>query len=105
MVEGGKRQIFAFHTPGDTPDLQSIHLSVMDHSLATLVPSKVAFIPHEHVRALIRTHPRIGDIFWRDTLIDAAIFREWMVGMGRRSAYTRIAHLLCEVFVRLKVSD
>ena len=59
--------------------------------------------PHDAVRALIGAHPRIGDIFWRDTLIDAAIFREWMVGMGRRSAYSRIAHLLCEVFTRLKV--
>jgi CRP-like cAMP-binding protein len=39
---------------------------------------------------------------WRDTLIDAAIFREWMIGIGRRSAYTRIAHVLCEVFVRLR---
>jgi CRP-like cAMP-binding protein len=41
-------------------------------------------------------------VLWRDTLIDAAVFREWMIGIGRRSAYTRIAHVLCEVFVRLK---
>jgi CRP-like cAMP-binding protein len=80
IMDGGKRQIFAFHTPGDAPDLQSIHLSVMDHSLATLTRCKVAFIPHDAVRALIRAQPRIGDILWRDTLIDAAIFREWMSG-------------------------
>jgi CRP-like cAMP-binding protein len=103
IVEGGRRQIFAFHVPGDTPDMQSLHLSVMDHTIATLVPSKVAFIPHDAVRALFRVHPRIGDVFWRDTLIDAAVFREWMAGIGRRSAYARIAHLLCEMFVRLKV--
>jgi CRP-like cAMP-binding protein len=75
----------------------------MDHSLATLVPSKVAFITHETLRAFIRAHPRIGDVLWRDTLIEAAVFREWMAGIGRRSAYARIAHLLCEMFVRLKV--
>lgn len=34
---------------------------------------------------------------------DAAIFREWMVGLGRRSAYARIAHLLCEMGQRLQV--
>jgi len=103
IMEGGKRQIFSFHIPGDIPDLQSIHLSVMDHSLATLVSSKVGFITHDTIRGLIRSHPRMGEVFWRDTLIDAAVFREWMIGLGRRSAYTRIAHLLCEMFVRLRV--
>jgi hypothetical protein len=41
-------------------------------------------------------------VFWRDTLIDAAVFREWMAGIARRDAYTRIAHLFCEMFVRLR---
>ena len=74
----------------------------MDHNLKTLTPCKVAFIAHESIDALTRDCPRVGDVMWRDTLIDAAIFREWMLGIGRRTAYTRIAHLLCEVFTRLK---
>jgi CRP-like cAMP-binding protein len=101
-LEGGKRQIFSFHIPGDIPDLQSLHLSVMDHSLATITRGKVAFITHNTVRAFLRAHPRIGDAFWRDTLIEAAVFREWMAGIGRRDAPTRIAHLFCEMFARLK---
>jgi CRP-like cAMP-binding protein len=102
FTEKGKRQIFAVHTPGDLPDLQSLHLKTMDHSLGTVTPCKLAFIPHEAMGALTLAHPRLGHILWRDTLIDAAIFREWMLGIGRRSAKTRIAHLLCEVFTRLK---
>ncbi len=102
MTPAGKRQIFSFHIPGDIPDMQSIHLSVMDHSLGTIEPSKVALIPHEHVRALNRRCPRIADVFWRDSLIDAAVFREWMVGIGRRSAFARIAHLFCELYLRFK---
>jgi CRP-like cAMP-binding protein len=102
VLPGGRRQIVSFHIPGDIPDLQSLHLEVMDHSLATVVASKVAFIPHEAVRSFLRAHPRIADVFWRDTLIDAAVFREWVVNVGRREAYGRISHLLCEVYVRLK---
>lgn len=102
VTEEGKRQIFSFHIPGDIPDLQSLHLDVMDHSLRTLTPSRLAFIPHETIRRLIRRCPRIGDAFVRDILIDAAVFREWMVGLGRREAYERIAHLLCELYVRLR---
>jgi CRP-like cAMP-binding protein len=102
LTAEGKRQIFSFHTPGDIPDLQSLHLGTMDHSLMTLTPCKLAFIPHESLFDIMRRCPRVADVMWRDTLIDAAIFREWMIGMGRRSAYTRIAHVLCEVFVRLR---
>jgi CRP-like cAMP-binding protein len=102
FTEEGKRQIFSFHTPGDIPDLQSLHLKVMDHSMMTMTPCKLAFISHDNLTQVFRRYPRIGDVMWRDTLIDAAIFREWMVGIGRRSAYTRIAHVLCEVYVRLR---
>ena len=68
----------------------------------SLVASKVGFVEHEDLRRLMRAHPRIRDAFWRDTLIDSAIFREWLVGVGRRSAYARIAHLFCEMFVRMQ---
>src|SRR5215217_4554621 len=102
LLPGGRRQIVSFHIPGDIPDLQSLHLDVMDHSLGTVVASKVAFISHEAVRSFLRAHPRIADVFWRDTLIDAAVFREWVVNVGRRDAYARIAHVLCEVYVRLR---
>ena len=74
----------------------------MDHGLATVVASKVAFIRHEVIRSFPRAHPRIADVFWRDTLIDAAMFRELVVNVGRRDAYARIAHVLCEVYVRLR---
>jgi CRP-like cAMP-binding protein len=98
----GKRQILSFHISGDIPDLQSLHLTVMDHSLATLVPSRLAFVQHDDLRAFMREHPHLGDLFWRETLVDAAVFRQWMVGLGRRSAHGRIAHLLCELLVRLR---
>ncbi|HEX2135198.1 MAG TPA: Crp/Fnr family transcriptional regulator [Microvirga sp.] len=98
----GKRQIQAFHIPGDIPDMQSLHLRVLDNSLGTLSPCTVGFIQHETLRALCRSHPRIGDAFWRETLIDAAIFREWTVNVGRREAYARMAHLLCELMMRLR---
>ena len=102
LTNKGKRQIFAFHTPGDIPDSLSLQLKTMDHSLGTNTPCTVGFIPHEHMRELFRQHPRLTDVFWRDTLIDAAIFREWMIGIGRKSAKARLAHLLCEMFMRLK---
>lgn len=102
IMPSGRRQIYSFHLPGDIPDLQSLHLDVMDHTLGTAAPSRVGLITHNNMRAFIRAHPRIGELFWRDTLIDAAIFREWIGNIGRRQANERVAHMFCEVYVRLR---
>jgi CRP-like cAMP-binding protein len=102
MLRDGERQIMSFHVPGDIPDLQSLFLQMMDHSLGTITPNKVGFITHDALRELIRAQPGIAERLWRETLIDAAIFREWIVNVGSRDAYTRIGHLICEFFVRLR---
>ena len=102
VLPDGKRQLLALHTPGDIPDLQSLFLRHLDHSLAASVPSTAGFIPHEALRALMREFPTLGELFWRDTLIDAAIFRAWIVALGQRSALSHLAHLLCEMFTRLR---
>lgn len=101
-TEQGRRQILSFHIPGDIPDLQSLHLEVMDDSLATLVPTRAAFIAHRAMFNLFRERPGLAGVFWRETLIDAAMFRRWILNVGRREAYARMAHLFCELFVRLK---
>ena len=61
---------------------ESIFIKVMDHTLATLVPIKVALISHEAMRGLIDRNHRIAHLLWRDSLVDAAIFRKWIVGIG-----------------------
>jgi CRP-like cAMP-binding protein len=100
-VPSGRRQILSIQIPGDIPDLQSLFIKVMDHNLATLVPTKVALIPHDAMRNLIDRNHRIAHMLWRDSLVDAAIFRKWIVGIGRRTAYARFAHLVCEFATRM----
>lgn len=101
ILPNGKRQIFSFHIPGDIFDAQSFILQKMDHSVGTLTSCVVALIPHKTMMHITEAYPRIARAVWKDTLVDAAIFREWMMSIGRRSAYQRIAHLMCEMFVRM----
>ena len=100
IVGDGKRQIFSFHIAGDIPDLQSLHIPVMDHSLATITAATVAFIPHEALHDLTARFPGITAALWRDTLVDAAIFRQWLLSMGRRDAFDHMAHLFCELYLK-----
>jgi CRP-like cAMP-binding protein len=102
MTGDGKRQIVSFNLPGDIPDLQSLHLKVIDNGISTISPCSVGFITHDDLRAICERYPRITAAFWRETLIDASIFREWVLNVGRREAYTRMAHVLCELLTRLR---
>lgn len=105
LTAGGKRQIVSINIPGDIPDLQSLHLKTLDTSLGTISPCSVGFITHEDLRDVCSRYPRITEAFWRETLIDAAVFREWVMNVGRREGVSRLAHVLCELLVRLKAVD
>ncbi|WP_262299534.1 Crp/Fnr family transcriptional regulator [Microvirga sesbaniae] len=101
VMGDGKRQIVAFGVPGDMPDIQSLHLKVLDISVTTLTPCSLGFITHEALWDLCLRSPRIAAAFWRETLVEGAAFREWILNVGRREAYPRMAHILCELLVRL----
>jgi CRP-like cAMP-binding protein len=102
ILSKGTRQILSFQIAGDFCDIQSYVLQRLDHSIGTLTPCKVALFPHPLIKELTERYPAIGRALWRETLIDAAIYREWMASIGRRSAYQRIAHVLCELSTRLR---
>jgi CRP-like cAMP-binding protein len=102
-IADGKRQILSIHIPGDLPDLQSLHLATMDHDLVALSNCTLAFVAHTALRTLIRSRRTVGDIFWRDSLVDAAVFREWIVNVGQRAAHNRLAHLIVELRERLRL--
>jgi CRP-like cAMP-binding protein len=101
MVADAQRQILSFHLPGDIPNLESLHLPVMDHALRSLTPGSIAFIALAALRQAIAEAPALADLFWRLSLLDAARTRAWLASVGRRPAYQRIAHLFCETFVRM----
>jgi CRP-like cAMP-binding protein len=104
IVVGGARQIVAVHMKGDVVDLQNSFLGIADHSVQVLTDGEVAFIPREAIKKLAFARPNVGMAMWHDTLVDASVFREWIANVGRRDAVTRIAHLLCEFSLRLKVA-
>ncbi|WP_258767176.1 MULTISPECIES: Crp/Fnr family transcriptional regulator [Bradyrhizobium] len=69
----------------------------------TLTECVLGFISHTALHSLNRRHPKIGELFWRDSLIDAAMFREWIVNLGQRPAPSRLAHVMAELRQRLKI--
>ena len=99
----GRRQIMALLLPGDFCDLQISLLTEMDHSIGTLTPCRIVEMSSEAVDRAAAAHPGIEQAFSWATLVDEAILREWLVSMGQRSADRQMAHLFCELLLRLQI--
>jgi CRP-like cAMP-binding protein len=99
-LPAGRRQYLSLHLRGDWPDTQSLYLARMDHSACALGPAIIGTIHHDQLRAVFERSPAIATALWRETLIDAAIFRQAITNNSGRDAVQRVAHLLCELFYR-----
>jgi CRP-like cAMP-binding protein len=102
VLYDGERQLTALHLPGDFLDLHSLLLKVLDHGVVALTNCQIARVPHDRLRKVSQEQPHLTRLLWMSTVIDAAIHRAWIVAMGRRSAVGQLAHLLCEVYLRLE---
>jgi CRP-like cAMP-binding protein len=102
LLRSGGRQIISIHVPSEVVDLQNCMLARADHNVQSLNTVEVAVIPRAPLMDLAADRPAVRSAMWLETLIDASIFREWVVNVGRRDSRARIAHLLCELALRLK---
>lgn len=100
ILPSGTRQIMAFLLPGDCCDLHVGMLAEMDHNLQALTPCHVALIAGDKMEALLDDHPAVARAMYKSQLIDEGILRSWIVSMGRRSSVERVAHLMCELYLR-----
>jgi CRP-like cAMP-binding protein len=101
-LHGGARQYLALHYPGDWPDAQSLFLQQMDHSVCAMGRAVICSISQEQLMKTFAERPTIGFAVWRETLIDAAIFRESITNNCSRHGPARLAHFFCEQFHRAK---
>ena len=104
LLDDGRRQIVAFLSPGDFCDLKVFILARMDHSIAAISPVQMVSLSREQILDLM-TFPGITRGLYLATLVDEATLREWVTNLGQRSAEHRLAHFICELFVRMKTVD
>lgn len=99
----GAQQISALHVAGDLVDLHAFVLPRMDHSIVALTDCAALNLPHAALRDIVERYPKLTRLLWVSTCVDAAMHRQWIVGMGRRSLEGQIAHLVCELAARLEM--
>ncbi len=104
LLADGGRQYLSYHLPGDLPDAQALFVDHMDHAICAIGAATLVSIPHKEIIAAFDERPTVGFAIWRETLIDAAIFREAITNNSARSMPARMAHLFCQLFYRMRAS-
>jgi len=101
MMADGRRQIVAFYLPGEMCDLHSVPVPTSGWGLEALAGSTLVFVPHAALREAA-SDPAIAMAFWRDTVTDGSLLAKWAANLGRKQALPRLAHLFCEMGVRME---
>lgn len=102
ILPNGTRQVLAYLMPGDSCDLHVGLLAEMDHSLQTITSALVARIERHEMDAILQSHLGIANCMYVSQLIDEGTMRAWITSMGRRTSIERLAHLMCELYVRAR---
>lgn len=102
ILPSGTRQIMAFLMPGDSCDLHIKLLDAMDHSIQAVTTALVATVGRSEMQLMMEKHPNIARAMYSAQLVDEGILRAWIVSMGRRSSIERVAHLICELYLRAR---
>ena len=97
----GARQIVALLLPGDAANLDSFLLDRLDYGVRSLTAMTVFTIPRDRLLALAGTHAGVSKALAWLAMIENSILSQWALRLGRQSAKQRLAHLLCEISVRL----
>jgi CRP-like cAMP-binding protein len=100
----GNRQIHSFYVPTEAPCLETLYIDYMDNSLGAVVDSRVGLIAHPLVYRIIDERPEVRKLLWRQTLVQAAIFREWLMRNSHLPAHAALAHFFCEMFARAQAA-
>lgn len=100
ILPNGARQVMAFLMPGDCCDLHIGLLDEMDHSIQVITPALVATVDRDAMDLLMERHPRIARAMYIAQLVDEGTMRSWITSMGRRTSIERVAHLMCELYLR-----
>ncbi|TKW65312.1 MAG: Crp/Fnr family transcriptional regulator [Paracoccus denitrificans] len=96
------RVITALHVPGDFIDLHGFVLAGLEHTIIAMGPAEVEYVSHDQLRDITEEWPHLTRLLWMSTAIDAAIHRQWLVAAASLRSSAHLAHLLCEIYTRLK---
>ena len=100
----GRRQIHSFYIAGDTPCLETLHIDYMDNSLGAVAAGRIGIVSHGELHRVMEARPKLRALIWRETLVQGAIFRLWLMRNSQMLAHAALAHFFCEMVTRARAA-
>jgi CRP-like cAMP-binding protein len=100
--QAGARQILGYLLPGDVCDADAADLGPWPHAIGTLSSCVVSQVPRQALSELMQQHPSIMQGWRRMKRIEVDTAWAWIVNLGSCSALERMAHLFCELMIRME---
>lgn len=97
----GKRQVTRLLVLGDLYNPFCSILGPVDQDCISFSASVIAPLPATTYETFLETHHRLSRAFLWARLVELSTAERWIVNLGALSAYRRLAHLFCELHVRL----
>lgn len=97
----GSRQIVGIGIAGDLPDIHGAILGRTEQDLVALSACEVAALSHGEIKDMTGRSPAIQKVFWLQSAIEHAIQSAWIQALGTKRGTAKIAHLFCEMQLRL----
>jgi CRP-like cAMP-binding protein len=104
IMQDGSRFISALAVPGDICDLDALRFDQLDYGVTMLSAGTFVVLPRTRLDALFSTNPATADAFWSLALAENSVLAAWAASIARRPAQARLAHLFCELLLRLNVT-
>ena len=102
VLGNGSRQITRFHFPGDLVGLPLLAFRDSPETVTAVTDAALYPFGRERIGALIVEHPRLGAVLLAHSIAERVAFADRLALLGRTPARTRVAALLCEIYMRMR---
>jgi len=101
ILPDGERRIIAFLLPGDFCDLNFATTMPLDHGIVSITECATALFSKSAAEHVMNSFVALKQAWGKSLRTQEACQHQWLVSAGRRSARAAVAHLFCELYVRM----
>ena len=105
LLGNGSRQIMRLHFSGDILGLSSLAFGQSSESISAVTDVTLCPFDREKLAILFEEHPRLGALVFALSVAERVTLADRLASIGRTSARTRVATLICEMIARLRMAD
>lgn len=105
LLDDGSRQILQLYLPGDLIGACGAVQTSTSEALFAITDVTVCPFDKQQLRVLFENHPRIAALIFAISQIGAVAISDRVVSLGRTSARARVAAMLVDILIRLRMMN